>query len=114
MITNALNHGLSEQELRIILTTVQTYQTEIAEVKIFGSRANGNYKPYSDIDLVIYGNIKQLQIDDLNTLFDESNLGVSVDIKGYNQVKYPPLKTHIDSDAKTLFSQKQIAQKPDQ
>ena len=36
-------------------------------------------------------------------LFDESSIGLSVDIKGYNIIEYPPLKRHIDESVKILF-----------
>lgn len=55
----------------------------IDSVRVFGSRAMGNYSDYSDLDLVIDGSIELDQVDRLVTLFDESNLGLSVDVKGY-------------------------------
>ncbi len=53
-----------------------------ANVVIFGSRAIGNIKPHSDIDLCIMGNetLSLLQIAELKEAFSNSDLPVRVDI----------------------------------
>ncbi len=103
-MNNDIDHGLSPGELRIVRNILSPYQQHIDKVGIFGSRANGNYKEYSDIDLVLYGNLAQQDLARLHTLFDESQLGVRVDINAYHLIAYPPLKRHIDSKHKTLFT----------
>ena len=96
------NHGLSQPELSLIKNILLT-NADITRVGVFGSRANGKYKDYSDIDLVLYGDLDEKAISRINTLFDESSIGLSVDIKGYNTIEYPPLKRHIDDSVKILF-----------
>jgi uncharacterized protein len=52
------------------------------EVRIFGSRAIGTAKPYSDIDLVIMGN-EPLPVTTMRILrdaFDDSDLPFQVDL----------------------------------
>ncbi|WP_206528164.1 nucleotidyltransferase domain-containing protein [Marinitoga sp. 38H-ov] len=49
-----MNFGLKEEHLKIIIDYIKTIP-EIEEVFIFGSRAMGNYKKGSDIDLAIKG-----------------------------------------------------------
>lgn len=46
--------GLSEKTLMRIRSFLKAFP-EIEEVKIYGSRAMGNYKRGSDIDLAVYG-----------------------------------------------------------
>ncbi len=46
--------GLPERTINMI-TEYFANIPEVETVKIFGSRARGNYKPYSDIDFVLYG-----------------------------------------------------------
>ena len=106
-----IEHGLSKKELKTILKVLSVYKPKIEKVGIFGSRANKQYKEYSDIDLVLYGDLNEQETDHLNTLFDESNLGLRVDIKTYKNIDYPPLKRHIDSLGKTLFTKEQLNQK---
>ena len=96
------NHGLSQPELSLIKNVLLT-NVDITRVGVFGSRANGKYKDYSDIDLVLYGNLDERAISSINTLFDESSIGLSVDVKGYSTIEYPPLKRHIDESVRILF-----------
>lgn len=103
-----MKHGLTAGELQILRENLREYAGKIKKVGIYGSRANGQYKEYSDIDLVVYGDVDQQAVNRLNTLFDESNLGVRVDISAYHLITYPPLKRHIDSAGKTLFTAKQL------
>jgi type I restriction enzyme S subunit len=52
------------------------------EVRIFGSRAIGTAKPYSDIDLVIMGDepLKVTTMRILRDAFDDSDLPFQVDL----------------------------------
>ncbi|SDI98745.1 Predicted nucleotidyltransferase [Natribacillus halophilus] len=78
---------------------------EIKEAAIFGSRAMGNYKNGSDVDLVIYGPevtehvISQLRI----TLNEELPLPYYFDIVHYETISSDPLKEHIDSVSRSLY-----------
>jgi predicted nucleotidyltransferase len=76
-----MNFGLTDLTIQLI-TSVFLKHSEIEEVVIYGSRAKGNYREGSDIDLTLIGQglssdllstILQ-EIDDLNTpyLFDIS------------------------------------------
>lgn len=46
--------GLPERTIQEITEYFKSIP-QVETVKIFGSRARGNFKPYSDIDFVIYG-----------------------------------------------------------
>ena len=98
-----IDHGLSNDQLRVIKETLERFAPAVESVSVFGSRATGTYKSYSDIDLVLYGNLDEETIDRLRTCFSESHLPYKVDIAAYNLVKYPPLKEHIDRVAKPLL-----------
>ncbi len=111
-----MNHGLSDRQLAVFKQILALFADEIASVELFGSRATGDYRPNSDIDLVLRGGIKEKQIDRLWTLFHESNLPISVDVKSYELTTYPPLKAHMDKVCKTLFTQhdlKEVVRKPE-
>ncbi len=102
MIDKETNHGLSLPELDRI-KHILLNDANIDRVGIFGSRVNGHYKDYSDVDLVLYGDLNEQAISRMNTLFDESNIGLRIDVKGYNIIEYRPLKRHIDESVKILF-----------
>jgi predicted nucleotidyltransferase len=47
-------HDMSAQELALVQSILATW-LPMHEVRMFGSRARGTPKPYSDLDLVIMG-----------------------------------------------------------
>ncbi|MDE0331547.1 MAG: nucleotidyltransferase domain-containing protein [Nitrospinae bacterium] len=103
-----MNHGLSDRQLMVLKEILSLYAEEIASVDLFGSRATGDYRPNSDVDLVVRGTIKEKQIDRLWPMFHESNLPFSVDVKSYELTTYPPLKAHIDKVCKPLFTRQDL------
>lgn len=88
--------GLNDKTLSIIARILKPYHEKIDRYGLFGSRATGQYRDNSDIDLVICGTIDQ---DDLNKLrldFEESYIPYTVDIIHYETINEPALKNHID------------------
>ena len=104
----AEDHGLSDAELTTIKAILTGYWPKIEQACLFGSRACGQYKTYSDIDLVLYGNLQEREVDRIYTLFDDSSLGLRVDVQAYQHIQYPPLRRHIDTMAKVLFTRQEI------
>ncbi|MFN7309776.1 MAG: nucleotidyltransferase domain-containing protein [Vampirovibrionales bacterium] len=97
-----MTHGLTDANIEEISRVLRPFFPPIEKIALFGSRATGTYKPYSDIDLVLYGNIDDALVNRLWTLFDESHLPVKVDLHAYDLIQYPPLKAHIDAVAVNL------------
>jgi predicted nucleotidyltransferase len=69
--------GLSSELLQTLENLFSKF-SQIQEVRIFGSRARGDYRKYSDIDLAIFGaeiqsetigKIRQA-LDDLDTIYE--------------------------------------------
>ncbi len=102
------NHGLQKQQLELIKNICKDFVSRIDKISLFGSRATGSYKNYSDIDLVVYGDITDKDIRSLWTQFHESSLPYKVDVNAYHLITYPPLKDHIDRYSKILFSKNQL------
>ena len=98
-----MDFGLSTNQRETLRKILDTQRTRIEQVAVFGSRAQGRQRPNSDLDLVIYGNADETTCDRLWTLFQESSLPFSVDVKSYATIGYPPLKAHIDAAARLLF-----------
>ncbi len=101
-------HGISDAELETIRAVLAECDDEITQVDLFGSRATGKHRSHSDIDLVIYGAVREAAIDRLRTLFIESNLPVSVDIFNYDGITCLPLKEHVDTVRQRLFTAQDI------
>ena len=69
---------------------------KVGQVLIYGSRAKGNYRKGSDIDLTILG--KELEWADLQKIereIDELMLPYKVDLSIYEQIDNKELKEHI-------------------
>ncbi|CAO5682266.1 MAG: hypothetical protein HEEMFOPI_01646 [Holosporales bacterium] len=97
------NNGLTSSQQKILKEILQQFVNQIDMVGIFGSRATGLYRENSDIDIVIYGTLKENDINRLWTLFDSSPLPIKVDVQAYSLIAYEPLKKHIDEVMKPLF-----------
>jgi uncharacterized protein len=102
------NHWLTDKQLNTIVEILKPYAHKIDFVKLFGSRATGNYQPNSDIDLVIYGNLTEQEQDRIFTLFQDSSLSLTVDIVIYHLINYQPLKIHTDEVSCLLFTQEDL------
>lgn len=107
-MNQTFDHGLSMPQLQTLKTILKQCPSVVEKASVFGSRATATYKSYSDIDLVLYGNISAAGIDRLWTLFNESNLPYKVDINAYHLIHYPPLKRHIDQFSKALFTRNEL------
>lgn len=103
-----IHHGLTTEQLELIREILAPYAAVISRVDLFGSRAQGTYRPYSDVDLVLRGNLDQQTVDRLWTLFSESALPFKVDILAYNLIHYPPLQAHIDQVSRTLLTHEDL------
>ena len=102
------NHGLSNKQIDTIKRILSQNCPGIEKVSLFGSRAMGKYKSYSDIDLVLYGDIDGTAANRLWTLFHESDLSYKMDLQVFNLIKHAPLRRHIKEKEKTLFTKEEI------
>ena len=96
MALGTLEIGLSDSEIQQVQSILGLFP-HIEEVFLFGSRARGDYKRGSDIDLSIKG--EELTREDLSQIwatFDASLLPYFVDIVSYSKLKNTALKEHID------------------
>jgi len=97
--------GIAPKSYELILKTLSEFE-EIEKAAIYGSRAMGNYKPGSDIDLVIYGNkITPETLLKLKTkLEQELPIPYYFDLNHYETVSNSELKKHIDAFGKFFYS----------
>ena len=97
-------YGLQKRDLDYIIKSVSKY-SEVEEVIIFGSRAMGNFKKASDIDLVLKGDLITSSIlrrvnEDLNEIYP---IPYFFDIINYCDISNENLKTHIDNIGKSIW-----------
>ena len=96
--------GLSERERQLILNAFQAVPA-VNKVVIFGSRALGNFKPGSDIDLaIIEGKVDTALLLNLNVQLNEhTNLPYKFDLLNYSTISDQELKNHIDQCGQLFF-----------
>jgi len=97
-------YGLLDRDLKYILEAIRKH-SEIEEVIIFGSRAMGNYKKGSDVDLALIGENVDRKIalrlsDDLN---EEYPLPYFFDVVTYKDISNEELIKHIDNVGKSIY-----------
>jgi len=95
--------GLKENDISMIIEVLKLFP-EIEKVVIYGSRAKGNHRNGSDIDLTLIG--KNLNLDNLNRLsskLDDLLLPYLFDISIYDKIDNPDLINHIDRIGKSFY-----------
>lgn len=98
--------GLSERSANTLLEIFKKYP-EVIEVWIFGSRAKGNYKTGSDIDLAIMkGKVSQKIIANILSECEESSLPNRVDLIDFHALKTKEFIEHISRVGKVFYKTK--------
>lgn len=100
-----MRFGLPNKSINQMIQALKEHK-EIQKAAIFGSRAMGNYKRGSDVDMVIYGTeiteniVNQLRI----TLNEKLPLPYYFDIVHYESISSDEFKEHIDTVSKLLYN----------
>lgn len=91
-----MKYGLTSCEIEEITKTLKKFPT-IDNAVLFGSRAMGNYKPGSDIDIAIYS--KGLSFDEflaLKIAMEELNILQKLDLVRHETIENADLLDHIN------------------
>jgi predicted nucleotidyltransferase len=86
---------LSPRESGLMVDVFRAHP-EIAEVRLFGSRAKGTHAPHSDVDLALWGNVNSLQAEAIAAELDELPLPYHFDVLAFDSIKLQPLREHIE------------------
>ena len=95
--------GLEKTTIESILQVFQHYPA-IEKVLLYGSRAMGNYRPGSDIDLCVFGdNLSYPQLSQIETKLEALMLPYSIDLSLYHHIDNPDLVNHIQREGKIFY-----------
>ena len=94
-----MNIGLSAEHTTHIIVTLKSHGVRSAVV--YGSRAKGNWRVNSDIDIAVFGDVI---IPGLLSCLEELPMPYKFDVVGYETITNQPLREHIDRDGIELFS----------
>ena len=96
--------GLTRSDLKLIHQAAKQ-QPEIEQLILFGSRAKGNYRNGSDVDLAVQG--QDVTYESVIKLADELNenlpLPYMFDVLNYDTLAEATLKEHIDRVGIVLY-----------
>ncbi|WP_456380795.1 nucleotidyltransferase domain-containing protein [Thiolapillus sp.] len=77
---------------------------QIDEVVLYGSRAKGNYRPGSDIDLTIKGSpLSFALLMEIERKLDELLLPYQIDLSLFNAIDNPELIEHIQRVGRQFY-----------
>ena len=95
--------GLKDTEFEKIVTTLAAFDNVDCAI-VYGSRAKGTYKPFSDIDITLSGdNLTQDDILRIADIFEESDLPYMFDISDFSRLTNSALVDHITRRGITIF-----------
>lgn len=96
-------YGLSDETVLKIQNVFAEFP-QVLKAVLYGSRAKGNYKTGSDIDLTLFGTELNLQVQQkIEHRIDDLLLPYSVDLSVYNDISNEDLKEHINRVGITFY-----------
>ena len=88
-------YGLSDKEFDE-MTTIFGKCKNLEKVILYGSRAKGNYKKFSDVDITLEGdNLTLADLFQIQDLLYESDLPYMYDVSIFSSITNPDLIDHI-------------------
>jgi predicted nucleotidyltransferase len=99
---NILEFGLSTKAIEK-LRNVFAKSESIELVILYGSRAKGNYKNHSDIDLAILNTISYDELLRVETQIDDLLLPQEADLIRFDSIENVALKEHIERRGKVFY-----------
>ena len=99
-----MNIGLSLKQLNQIVEALEQFEN-IKKAIVFGSRAKGNQKNGSDIDIAIVAEgLEFRKMCEIGSKLEDLDLPYKIDIVDYNGINNKELKEHIDRVGISLFT----------
>jgi predicted nucleotidyltransferase len=88
--------GLPDKTLAVIRQILAGYSA-VEKAILYGSRAKGNYRPGSDIDLTLIGNqLDYRLLGEIAAKLEESPIPYQVDLSLWSQLDHAGLREHIE------------------
>ncbi len=105
-----MNHGLSESTVERI-RGVLAHFPEVEKAMLYGSRANGTYRPGSDIDLTLCGSgLGQTYLARIEEALDDLLLPYKIDLSVMASLTHPALLDHIRRKGVVFYEKSAIPQ----
>lgn len=96
-------YGLTDIELQK-LTVVLSSAENVKKAILYGSRAKGNYKTFSDIDITLVGDsLSRRDLNAVSRALDDLLLPYQIDLSLYDTLKNEDLIEHINHYGVEIF-----------
>jgi len=103
-----MKYGLSENIILKISQVMQQFPA-VERAVLYGSRAKGNFKTSSDIDITLQGKEVNLRVlSNVALELDDLLLPYKFDLSIYNHIANQELLDHIDRVGQTLYGTKTL------
>jgi len=101
-----MKYGLPDQTVNQICALLAQYPA-VDRAVLYGSRAKGNYKPGSDIDLTLHGSdLTPRLCTTIAEALDDLLLPYTFDLSVFAELKHPELEAHIQRVGVVFFERK--------
>ncbi len=99
-----MKFGLSDSTIDKLQEVFRRY-AEVDEVIIYGSRAKGNFRNGSDIDITVKGNrINRKIMSSIWQDIEDLNFPYKVDLSDFQVLNTPDLSDHIERVGKVFYT----------
>lgn len=100
--------GIAEDSIERIIAVFKSHP-QVEQAVVYGSRAKGNFKPGSDIDIVLTGDALTLGVlHKIEYEIDDLLLPYQFDLSIYHLIDNPDLLDHIKRIGIVLYSRAHI------
>ncbi len=96
------NDGLRSADREKIFTVLRQF-SGVERAYLFGSRAMGNFKPYSDIDLALVGQLSDQQLAAISGDLEELPLPYKFDVIDLRKVELVALREHVAKHGREFY-----------
>jgi uncharacterized protein len=101
-----MNHGLSVSTVEKICSVLAKFP-QVRKAILYGSRAKGNYKAGSDIDMTLVGpELSAMLSMDIAQQLDDLLLPYTIDLSVFELINHPDLRAHIARVGLELYATK--------
>lgn len=98
-----LKFGIDGQLLDEIVAVLKTSE-HVERAVIYGSRARGNARKTSDLDLCLYGDeLTAREVNLLHDALEQLSTPITFDVVHYQRLTKEPLKQAIDRDGVEIY-----------
>ncbi|MSP53653.1 MAG: nucleotidyltransferase domain-containing protein [Gammaproteobacteria bacterium] len=99
-------YGLSSDAITAIQAVLKKHP-KVSKAILYGSRAKGNYRPASDIDLTLQGEqLDYAELVKIDNELDDLLLPYTIDLSIYQSIENADLIDHIKRVGQVFYSRK--------